>query len=116
MAMWELAPGAPWNAIFILLMSVILAPCSSASPFCQCCQYPPRGFEVGGRVDPARYGVDDGDVDPHARFQRAKLLQPFLHLQRRGRQLDEALQRRTAIGVEAGVVVAGAATGRRGGA
>src|SRR5262249_37458965 len=108
MAMWELAPGSPWNAIFSFLLMVLAIvflgpPCSSRSGFGQ---YAAGGFEVGGGIDPARGGVDDGDVDPHPRFQRAELLQLLLQFQRRGRQLDEPLQRRTAVGVEADMVVA----------
>src|SRR3954454_12491690 len=76
MARWELAPGSPWNAIF---GSVVMAPSSSRSAFCQ---YPARRFEVGGHVDAARHGVDDGDVDPHAGLERAQLLEFFLPFQR----------------------------------
>ena len=87
-------------------------PFSSRSGFGQ---YPAGGFEVGRGVDPARDGVDDGDVDPHPGLQRAQLLQLLLLLQRRGRQRHEPLQRGAAIGVEADVVVARAvAMGRRG--
>ncbi len=82
MAMWELAPGSPWNAIFMLLWS--WWPCISRSQ--SICQYPAGGFEVGRGVDAARHGVDDGDVDPHAGLQRPKLLELLLLLQRRGRQ------------------------------
>src|ERR1044072_1125560 len=56
MARWELAPGSPWNAIFF----VVMAPSSSRSAFCQ---YFAGGFEIGGRVDAARHGVDNRDVD-----------------------------------------------------
>ena len=64
------------------------------------------GFQIRRRVDPARHGIDDGDVDPHSGLQRPELLELLLLFQRRGRQPDEALQRRAAIGVEADMVVA----------
>src|ERR1700682_103859 len=103
MAIWELAPGSRWNAIFkILVMLFFLAPSISSSAICQ---YPAGGFEIGRRIDAAGHRVDDGDVDPHAGLQRPELLEFFLQLQRRGRQPHEALQRRAAIGVEADVMV-----------
>ena len=115
MAIWELAPGSPWNAIFIGLVMVcdpgrLVA---AAQLFASICA---GGFEVGRRVDAARHGVDDGDVDPHAGLQRAELFELLLLLQRRGRQRDEALQRRAAIGVEADMMVARPVAVGRGGA
>src|ERR1700750_1907300 len=112
MAMCELAPGSPWNAIFsflLMLLAIVFrcAPCSSRSSFGQ---YAAGGFEVGGGVDPARDGVDDGDVDPHPRFQRTELLQLLLQFQRRGRQRHESLQRGAPVGVEADVMVARSVT------
>src|SRR5438552_17997177 len=100
MAMWELAPGSPWNAIFSFL---VMMPCISRSGFGK---YLARGFEVGRGVDPARHGIDDGDVDAHSRLQRAELFELFLPFQRRRRQADETLQRRAAIGIEADMVIA----------
>src|ERR1019366_752827 len=100
MAMWELAPGSPWNAIFMVL---VMAPCISRSGFCQ---YPAGGFEVRRRVDAARHGIDDHDVDPHAGLQRPQLLELLLPLQRRGGEADETLQSRPAIGIEADVMIA----------
>ena len=66
----------------------------------------PGGFEIGRRIDPARHGVDDADVDPHPGFQRPELLELFLHFQRGGRQCDKTLQRGAAIGVKADMMVA----------
>src|SRR5260370_34734958 len=104
MAIWELAPGSPWNAIFsFLVMLSFLAPSIRSSAICQ---YPAGGFEIGRGIDAAGHRVDDGDVDPHAGLQGPELLEFFLALERRGRQLDEALQRRAAIGIEADVMVA----------
>ena len=60
--------------------------------------------QILGRVDAERRDVDERDVDAHARLERAQLLEPLAHLQRRGRQRDEARERRAAIGVEADVV------------
>src|SRR5882724_9617030 len=100
MAIWELAPGSPWNAIFSFL---VMVPCISRSRFGK---YLARGFEVGRGVDPARHGVDDGDIDAHAGLQRAQLFELFLPFQRRGRQADKMLQRGAAIGIEADMVVA----------
>ena len=45
------------------------------------------------------------DVDAHAGFERAQLLELLALLQRRRRQRDEALERRAAIGVEADMMV-----------
>src|ERR1700753_3556810 len=104
MAIWELAPGSPWNAIFSFLAVVlVMAPCSSRLSFGQ---YAAGGFEVGRGVDPARHGFDDGDVDPHPGLQRAELFELLLLFQGRGWQFDESLQRRAAIGVKADMVVA----------
>src|SRR5579871_5727532 len=108
MAMWELAPGSPWNAIFSFLVMisnnrVSRAPYSSHSAFRQ---YLPRGFEIGGGVDPARDGIDDCDVDPHAGFHGPKLLEPFLPFQRRRRQFHKALQRRAPVSIETDMMVA----------
>src|ERR1700722_16797042 len=173
MAIWELAPGSPWNAIFMVLVVLVMAPCISRSGFGQsggrqrggfdirfsaaassqkanvksktalesniCSrpfgsgirkqtrrgtirmsepgrEYLARGFEVGRGVDAARHGVDNCDVDPHAGLERPQLFQLFLLLQRRGGEADEALQRRTAIGVEPDVMVARPVAMGRGGA
>jgi hypothetical protein len=36
MAIWELAPGSPWNAIFMVVVAVlVMAPCISRSAFRQ---------------------------------------------------------------------------------
>src|SRR5579859_5003310 len=114
MAMWEFAPGSPWNAIFFgLLVVLAMAPCISRSRFGK---YLAGGFQVGRGIDPARHGVDNGDVDPHSRLQRPQLLQFLLKLERRGRQPDKPLQRRAAIGIKADVMVAWPLAVRRGGA
>src|SRR5450759_2857875 len=114
MAIWEFAPGSPWNAIFmVLVMFVFLAPCISRSAFRQ---YVPGGFEIGGGVDAAGHRVHDGDVDPHPGLERSELLEFFLLLQRRGGQRNEALQRRTAIGIKADMMVARPLAPRDGGA
>ena len=101
MAIWEFAPGSPWNAIFSFLVM-----CRPLQQPLRLGQYLAGGFEIGGRVDAARHRVDDGDVDPHAGLQRPQLLQLFVLFQRRGRQLDETLQRRAAVGIEADMMVA----------
>src|SRR5690349_18578338 len=118
MAMWELAPGSPWNAIFsvLLMLSGFVALPASCSSRLAVGKDSACGFEVGRSVDAARHGIDDGNIDPHVRFQRAELFQLFLLFQRRLRQLHEALQRRAAVGVEADMVVAGAVAMRGGGA
>src|ERR1700680_937656 len=104
MAIWEFAPGSPWNAIFLPVVVVsIMAPCISRSGFCQ---YLASGFEIGRRVDPARHRVDDGGVDPHPGLERPQLLELLPQLQRGRRERDETLQRRTAIGIETDMVVA----------
>src|SRR6266404_5736735 len=100
MAMWEFAPCSPWNAIFMVL---VMAPCISRSAFRQ---YPASGFEIGRRIDAARHRVDDADVDPHAGLERPELLEFLLLLQRRRGQRNEALQRLTAIGIKADMMVA----------
>src|SRR5579863_975416 len=103
MAMWEFAPGSPWNAIFMILVDLVMAPCTSRSGFGQ---YLTSSRKIGRGIDAARHGVDDPDVDPHSRLQRPQLLQFLLLLERRGGEADEALQRGAAIGVETDVMVA----------
>ncbi len=65
---------------------------------------------------PSGHRIDDGDVDPHAGFQRPELLQLLPHFERRGRQRDVAGKRGAAIRIEADVVVERAVAVRRGGA
>src|ERR1700716_3388237 len=104
MAIWEFAPCSPWNAIFMVLVVVlVMAPCISRSGFCQ---YLASGFKIGRRIDAARHRIDDGEVDPHAGFQRPKLLELFLLLQRGWRERNETLQCLTAIGIEPDMMVA----------
>src|SRR6195256_6259347 len=99
MAIWEFAPCSPWNAIFMVLVIVlVMAPCISRSGFCQ---HQAGGFEVGRRIDPARPRVRDGDVDPHAGLDRPELFELFLALQRGRGERDKTLQRCAAIGIEA---------------
>src|SRR5664279_3920745 len=104
MAIWEFAPGSPWNAIFMDFVVVfVMAPCISRSGFCQ---YLAGGFEVGRRIDAARHGVDDSDVDPHAGLDRPELLELLAQFQHGGRQPDVTLQGLPAIGVEADMMIA----------
>src|ERR1700730_3333456 len=107
MAMWELAPGSPWYAIFRFL---VLGPGINRSAICQ---YPAGGLEIGRCIDAAGDCAVDGYVDPHAGLQRPELLQLFLALERRWRKLDETLQCRAAIGIEADVMVARTVAERR---
>src|SRR5260370_38085189 len=100
MAIWEFAPGSPWNAIFL---GLVMAPFISRSGFCQ---YQAGGFEVGRRIDPARHRIDDGDIDPHPGFERPQLFELLLPLQRGGGERNEALQRRAAKGIEADMMEA----------
>src|SRR6478752_7363859 len=100
MAIWELAPGSPWNAIFL---GLVMPPWTSRSGFGQ---YAPGSFKVRRRIDAARHGIYDGDVDPQAGLKRPKLLQFLLLFQRGGGKGHETLQRRAAIGIEADVMVA----------
>src|SRR5271168_4321113 len=102
MAIWEFAPGSPWNAIFMILV-LVMAPCISRSGFGQ---YLTSSLEVGRGIYAARHGIDDPDVDPHSRLQRPQLLQFLLLLERRRREADEALKRGAAVGVETDVMVA----------
>ena len=82
MAIWEFAPGSPWNAIFMVL--VLLWSLSHGALY-QPLSFSPVawrvGYEVGRGVDAARHGVDDGDVDPHAGLERPQLLELLLPLQ-----------------------------------
>ena len=73
-------------------------------------------LKVLRRIDAERHGIDDRYVDAHAGLQRAKLLQLLALFERRGRQLDEAFQRRPAIGVKPDVMIERAVAGGRGGA
>ena len=70
-------------------------------------------LQILGRVDAERRDVDQRDVDPHARLERAQLLQLLALLERRGRQRDEARERRAAIGVEADMMQQRALAPRR---
>ena len=54
---------------------------------------------------PSGDAVDDRDVDAHAGFERAQLLELFALLERRGRQGDEARERRAAIGIEPDMMI-----------
>src|SRR3954447_18632454 len=110
MAIWELAPGSPWNAIFRIW---VMVPSSSRSAFGKNFA---RGFQIGRGIDAARHGFDDGDVDPHACLECAQLLQLFLLLQRRRRQADETLQRRASVRIKPDVVIARPVAVRGGGA
>src|SRR5438876_10943566 len=100
MAIWEFAPGSPWNAIFL---GLVMPPCTSRSGFCQ---YAPGSFEIGRRIDAARHVIHDGDVDPQSGLERPKLLEFLLLFERGWGQRHETLQRRPAIGIEADVMVA----------
>ena len=73
-----------------------------------------RPFEVGGSIDTERNGVNDLDIDPHARFQRPQLFQRFPLFQRRGCQRHEGFERLAAIGVETDVMIERAGAVRRG--
>src|ERR1700719_4672043 len=64
---WELAPGSPWNAIF---MVPVMLPWFDRSAVCQ---KMPGGFEIVKSIHAERHGMDDGGVDPHAGFQRPEL-------------------------------------------
>ena len=69
------------------------------------CQQRAGTLEVCCGVDAERHGIDDRDVDAHVRFERAQLLEPLLPLERRGRQLDEAFDRRDRLCLVAGLVM-----------
>ena len=71
-----------------------------------------RACQVLRRVDAERHAVDERDVDAHAGFERAQLLEPLALLERRGRQADEARERRAAIGIKADVMIERAIAGR----
>src|SRR5665647_2786145 len=104
MAIWEFAPGSPWNAIFMdFVVGFVMAPCISHSAFRQ---YPAGGFQIGRRVDAARHGIDDSDVDPHAGLDRPELFELFAQFQNRGRQPDVTLQGLPAVGIETDVMIA----------
>jgi hypothetical protein len=45
-------------------------------------QYLARTHEISRRIDTVRHGIDNGDVDAHACFKGAQLLEPFALLQR----------------------------------
>ncbi len=73
-----------------------------------------RPLQVLRRIDAERHAVDNGDVDPHAGFERAQLLELLAQFERRGRQRDEALQRGAAVGIEPDVVIERPVARRRG--
>src|SRR4051812_25829135 len=97
--MWELAPGSPWKAMRVLGSAVMLIMVVS-TPF-------EDGLgpgEIMRRVDPERHGGNDRDVDAHASFHGAQLLQLLAKLEPRGGQADEAGQCGAAIGIEPDVM------------
>ena len=67
-------------------------------------------------IDAERRRADDGDVDAHAGFERAQLLELLELFERRRRQRDETLERPPPIGVEADMMVERPLAVRRGGA
>src|ERR1700693_1847505 len=69
-----------------------------------------RPLEIGRSIDTERNGVNDLDVDAHAGFERAQLLELLALLQHRRLQGNEARQRRPAVRVYADVVIKGAFT------
>ena len=64
-----------------------------------------RPLEVGRSIDTERDSVNETDMDAHAGFERAQLLELLAELERRWRQRHEALQRLPAIGVDADMVI-----------
>src|SRR5437868_585508 len=73
-------------------------------------------LKVLRRIDAERHGFDDRHIDAHAGLHRAELLQLLALFERRGRQLDEAFQCRTAIGIKSNVMVERPIARGRGGA
>src|SRR4029079_10390243 len=64
----------------------------------------PRLLELLRRVDAERDTRDNRDVDAHTGIHRAELLELLASFIGGGRQADEFLERRAAIGVEPDVV------------
>src|SRR4051812_19482495 len=62
-------------------------------------------LQVLRRIDAERHRLNDCDVDAHAGFDRAELLQLLALLERRRRELNETLQRRAPIGVKSDVMM-----------
>src|SRR6185437_5848102 len=65
------------------------------------------------RIDAERYTGDERHIDPHAGFQRPQLFETLAPLQRRWRQRDKPLQRRSAESIKADVVIERPLAGRR---
>src|SRR5262245_39379428 len=112
--MWELAPGSPWNTIFLRwLMRLPVRARRIWSQYSRLLFHHSRllfhqvahARQIFRRVDVERLGADQRHVDAHAGLERAQLLEPLALLQRRGRQRDEAFERRAAIGVKPEVVI-----------
>src|SRR3981081_2360482 len=110
MAIWELAPGSPWNAIFMVFVMVPWFKRSGVG------QNAASGFEIVGRINAERHRIHDGRVDPHSCFPRPALFELRALFQHRWLELDVALQRVAPIGVEPDVMVARTVAVRRGGA
>ncbi len=64
-----------------------------------------RPLQVVRRIDAQRHARDDADIDAHAGFERAQLLEPLAPFERGGRQGDEAGERGAPVGVEPDMVV-----------
>lgn len=65
----------------------------------------PGPLKVGGSIDTDRHGVNERDIDAHARFQRPQLLKFLSALQFRAWQRYKPLQRRAAESVNADMVI-----------
>src|SRR5581483_6667762 len=121
----ELAPGSPWKAIlftFDLIIGVrlveLVMPANTGHDWKS--GWPgknfTRPFEVGGSIDTEGDGVNETDMNAHAGFERAELLEFLPLFERRWRQRDEALQRLPAVGIDADMVEERALAVGRGGA
>src|SRR5437764_9390117 len=106
--MSEFAPGSPWKAIFSLLM---ISPVRASTARRK---QRARLLQVLGRIDAEDHIGGERDIDAHAGFERAQLLEPFALLQYRWRQLDEARQCFAPVCVEADVMIQRPFAGGRG--
>src|SRR5204863_508580 len=66
------------------------------------------------RIDPEDRILGERDVDAHSGLERAQLLKALLSLERRWRELHEALERAAPVGVKPDMVVERPGAGRRG--
>src|SRR6201986_1433497 len=104
MAMWEFAPGSPWNAIFCLVVFIAVG-LRGVRRMSMARQSAARESKVLRCINTEGNRVHDRHVDSHTCFEQPQLLELFTSLERRRRQRDEFFQRLPPIRIEADVMI-----------